>query len=234
MLDLGTLGGTYGLANWLNNAGEVVGQSNLAGDQTAHPFLWKDGKMTDLGTLGGPYGFANWISEHGDIAGAAQTAGQVFHAFLWRHGTMTDLQPTGGAPWAFASGVNDSGQVVGHDSDTQGQELAAVLWTGSHRYDLNTLIAPSRLHLVTAYYIDAHGDIVGRGALPNGDQRAFLLVRNRSVPLPSGPASARPLPATGPVDDSATAVLARHVARRDGLAAAIRQLRQEAAFQRHA
>ena len=108
--------------------------------------------MTDLGTLGGPYGFANWISEHGDIAGAAQTASQAFHAFLWRHGTMTDLQPTGGAPWAFASGVNDSGQVVGHDSDTQGQELAAVLWTGGHRYDLNTLIAPSRLHLVTAYY----------------------------------------------------------------------------------
>jgi len=101
-------------------------------------------------------------------------------------------------------------------------------------HDLNTLIAPSRLHLVTAYYIDDHGDIVGRGALPNGDQRAFLLVRNRSVPLPSGPVSARPLPATGPVDNSATAVLARHVAQRDGLAAAIRQLRQEAAFQRHA
>jgi probable HAF family extracellular repeat protein len=234
MLDLGTLGGTYGLANWLNDAGEVVGQSNLVGDQTAHPFLWKDGKMTDLGTLGGPYGFANWISEHGDVAGAAQTASQAFHAFLWRHGTMTDLRPTGGAPWAFASGVNDSGQVVGHDSDTQSQELAAVLWAGGHGYDLNTLIAPSRLHLVTAYYIDDHGDIVGRGTLPNGDQRAFLLVRNPSVPLPSGPASARPLPATGLVDNSAAAVLARHAAQRGGLAAAIRQLRQEAAFQRHA
>jgi len=234
MLDLGTLGGTYGLANWLNDAGEVVGQSNLAGDQTAHPFLWKDGKMTDLGTLGGPYGFADWVSEHGDVAGAAQTASQAFHAFLWRHGTMTNLRPTGGAPWAFAEGVNDSGQVVGHDSDTQGQELAAVLWAGGHGYDLNTLIAPSRLHLVTAYYIDDHGDIVGRGTLPNGDQRAFLLVRNPSAPLPSRPASPRPLPADGLMDNSAAAVLARHAAQRGGLAAAIRQLRQEAAFQRHA
>ena len=80
-----------------------------------------------------------------------------------------------------------------------------MLWAGGHGYDLNTLIAPSHLHLVTAYYIDDHGDIVGRGTLPNGDQRAFPLVRNPSVPLPSGPASARPLPVTGLMDNSAAA-----------------------------
>ena len=128
------------------------------------------------------------------LAQAAISSGQgsvtLSAQFTGSQSNTGDLQPTGGAPWAFASGVNDSGQVVGHDSDTQGQELAAVLWTGGHRYDLNTLIAPSRLHLVTAYYIDDHGDIVGRGALPNGDQRAFMLVRNPSVPLPSGPAEA--------------------------------------------
>jgi probable HAF family extracellular repeat protein len=52
MTDLGTLGGTFGTANWLNDAGQVVGQSNLAGDQSSHPYLWQDGTMTDLGTLG--------------------------------------------------------------------------------------------------------------------------------------------------------------------------------------
>jgi probable HAF family extracellular repeat protein len=187
--------------------------------------------MTDLGTLGGPYGFANWISDNGNVAGGAQTASQVFHAFLWRHGTMTDLRPTGSAPWAFAEGVNDSGQVAGYDSDTQGQELAAVLWDKGRGYDLNTLIAPSRLHLVTSYYIDGRGDIVGRGALPNGDQRAFVLIRNPSVPLPSGVASGRALPAGGPVDDSAAAVLARHAAQHSSLVAAIRQVRQEGARQ---
>jgi hypothetical protein len=40
MVDLGTLGGTIGFANFLNSRGEVVGSSNLAGDLTHHPFLW--------------------------------------------------------------------------------------------------------------------------------------------------------------------------------------------------
>jgi len=53
MADLGTLGGTMGFATAINNRGQVVGQSNMAGDQTAHPFLWGRGKLKDLGTLGG-------------------------------------------------------------------------------------------------------------------------------------------------------------------------------------
>jgi probable HAF family extracellular repeat protein len=45
MVDAGTLGGTLGFPNWLNNKGQLVGQSNLAGDQTYHPFLWQKGKQ---------------------------------------------------------------------------------------------------------------------------------------------------------------------------------------------
>ena len=42
MIDLGSLGGTFGLPNALNNRGQVVGQSNLPGDQPGNfdPFLW--------------------------------------------------------------------------------------------------------------------------------------------------------------------------------------------------
>ena len=54
MLNLGNLGGTYGVANALNNRGEVVGASNLEMDLTEHPFRWsKSEGMQDLGTLGG-------------------------------------------------------------------------------------------------------------------------------------------------------------------------------------
>ncbi len=50
--DLGSLGGTFGAPFWLNNRGQVVGASNLPGDQTFHPFLWDRDKLNDWGTLG--------------------------------------------------------------------------------------------------------------------------------------------------------------------------------------
>jgi probable HAF family extracellular repeat protein len=196
MRDLGTLGGTIGFANWLNNRGEVVGVSDLAGDQTGHPFLWANGHMRDLGTLGGDYGFASWVNDRGDVAGAAQAADQNFHGFLWRHGHMHDLSPVAGAPWAFPNSGNDKGQVVGTETSKHGNELFAVLWSGSYGYNLNTLIAPSALHLTSADYIGNQGQIVGHGVLRNGHQRVFLLIRNPSVPLPPAPTRpARDLPA---------------------------------------
>src|SRR4029077_15659189 len=98
MTDLGTFGGTCGFPLALNNRGQVVGFSNLAGDQTAHPFLWpgKDGNMRDLGTLGGTSGTANAINEAGEVVGDSSPAGdQVFLAFLWRNGVMTNLGTVG-------------------------------------------------------------------------------------------------------------------------------------------
>ena len=232
MTDLGTLGGTFGFANWINDLGEVVGQSNLAGDQTAQPFLWKNGHMYELPTIGGGYGFANWISPGGDVTGGylALPDQQNFHAYLWHDGTMTDLSPVGGAPWAFGGGVNDYGQVVGNETDTNGKDLIAVLWSGGHGYDLNTLVAPNRMQMVSADYITNQGDIVGHGVLPNGDQRMFLLIRNPSVPLSQTRAPLRPLPATGLPDRSASVILAIHATRHGGIAAGIRQLRHAAAM----
>ena len=54
MTDLGNLGGTSSFALCTNDREEVIGNSNLLGDQTFHAFRWRNGKMKDLGTLGGP------------------------------------------------------------------------------------------------------------------------------------------------------------------------------------
>jgi len=76
MLDLGTLGGTLGSAAALNNRGEVVGQSNLAGDLIFHPFLWtKSRGMQDLGTFGGDTGTTEWINDAGEVVGKADLPG---------------------------------------------------------------------------------------------------------------------------------------------------------------
>ena len=98
MIDLGTLGGTIGIPNAMNDRGQVVGLSNLTGDQSSHPFRWTKAEgMTDLGTFGGSSGQANWINEAGQVVGLATNQGdRALFAFLWTQGALTKLRPVKG------------------------------------------------------------------------------------------------------------------------------------------
>jgi probable HAF family extracellular repeat protein len=177
MKDLGTLGGRFGLATWMNSRGQVAGGSDLAGDQLFHPFLWNGHRLIDLGTLGGHNGIANWVNDTGTVAGVADVPGsQAYHGFLWHNGTMRNLPPTGSARCSTAAVVNARGQAVGQDTDCRGSNLAAVLWEHGHAYDLNHLIGRFPLHLAEAFYINNRGDIACLGTLANGDLRVALLV----------------------------------------------------------
>ena len=87
-------GGTIGFANWLNNAGDVAGTGDLAGDRRNHPFLWNGTKMIDLGTLGGANGAASddaAVNDAGAVTGNAGLADGTHHAFLCKNGHMRDL-----------------------------------------------------------------------------------------------------------------------------------------------
>jgi probable HAF family extracellular repeat protein len=178
MLDLGSLGGTFGLANWLNNRGQVVGQSNLAGDLTAHPFLWDRGSLKDLGTLGGTFGVATSVSDAGDIVGGATNQNdQAFLAFLWKNGVMTDLGALKGDDCSLATNVNSGGQIVGFSFPCAGGPSHAFLWERGSLIDLNVLVPPgSGLQLTEATFINDRREIAVQGVLPNGDTRAVLLV----------------------------------------------------------
>jgi len=180
MLDLGNLGGTLGVANALNNRGEVVGASNLAGDLTEHPFLWSEFEgMKDLGTLGGTFGHANYINDAGEIVGTATPAGDPFgRAFLWRNGVMIDLGSLGTDPDSEAYAVNLQGQVVGITGIFGVLDHRAFLWeNGGPMVDLNTLIPPTPgLQLTHALYINDRGEIAAEGNFTNGDFHAFILI----------------------------------------------------------
>jgi probable HAF family extracellular repeat protein len=178
MVSLGSLGGTMGIPNKINNQGQIVGWMNLPGDEAFHPFVWERGTLTDLGTFGGSTGQATWLNDRGDVVGVADFPGDVFHnAFLWRKGVMTDLGNLGQT--SFAHGINSRGQIVGASrvSFVTG-EVRAFLWEkGGPMIDLNTLVpADSSLHLAFAHSINERGEIAGYGFLPNGDQHPFLLI----------------------------------------------------------
>jgi probable HAF family extracellular repeat protein len=148
VIDLGTLGGTQGVAEGVSDRGWVVGDANLPDEQSVHATLWRKGVVTDLGTLGGVNSQEQWPvkDNRGLIVGDAETAaadpfnedfcgfdsnavvpptGLVCQAFLWQNGVMTAL-PTLGGNNSQALGVNNLGQIVGFaEQSTQNQHCTA-------------------------------------------------------------------------------------------------------------
>jgi probable HAF family extracellular repeat protein len=169
MLDLGTLGGTFGSASVANNKGQVTGLSNLAGDTTQHSFFWEAGVMTDLGTLGGPKVTANWLNDAGEIVGASDrpTPG-VFGAFYWKNGGMKFLGTVGSDPCSNARAINAHGQIVGSSSDCSYPLHAFLYENDGPMVDLNTLVKfSSGFQMLIAYNINDLGEIAGTG-VPSG------------------------------------------------------------------
>lgn len=133
--DLPSLGGTNNRGNSINNRDWVAGYSTLAGNQSRHAALWRNGAVLDLGTLGGPNSTVVWSVKNtrGLLAGIAQTSlsdplgeawsSAVFYGgpnnigfinlgFVWEHGQMRGLSTLGGNN-GFATGANNQGMVVG-------------------------------------------------------------------------------------------------------------------------
>jgi len=165
----------------MNSRGDVVGFSNLAGDQAGHAFLWERGALKDLGTLGGTFSAANGLNDEGMVVGQASLPGDTrWNAFLWENGKMRDLGNLGciGNAWA----INSTRPVVGSSLLADCATRHALLWQDGRMYDLNDLIQPgSGLQLLAADYINEIGVIAGLGfapvcSEPDGCFHAFLLI----------------------------------------------------------
>jgi probable HAF family extracellular repeat protein len=121
MKDLGTLGGTFGLANWVNEKGDVVGTASTQGEQARLGFLWKNGIIRNLGVLAGDAcSVAININAQDQIVGssvlAANCSSDSGRAFLWEDGDLIDLNsdvPAGSA-LTLTQGefINDRGEIL--------------------------------------------------------------------------------------------------------------------------
>lgn len=118
--EIGTLGGDYSFARAINNSGQVAGQSPITTDDFdsifSHAFITgSDGKnITDVGNVG-VNGEVFSINDSGQIVGDLDLLNvNGFHAFITGSNGIgiTDLGTLGGVH-SSATGINNSGQVVG-------------------------------------------------------------------------------------------------------------------------
>ncbi len=171
--DLGTLGGRASYAQNINDACEIVGNSETV-NGSKHAFEWAAGHMTDLGTLGGDGSYANGINSRGQIVGDADTKDEINHAFLYENGSMRDLGTLGGVQ-SSAKDINNAGQVVGY-SETGISVRHAFLWKNGTMSDLNKLLPRhSGWELFEAQQITDDGQITGDGE-NRREHLPFLLI----------------------------------------------------------
>jgi probable HAF family extracellular repeat protein len=200
-------------ATAINDRGQIVGISgecdDAIGSATARNIiLWDRDTITELPNLGG----AEWntptaINERGDVAGFSDRPGDVItEAFFWT--PEGGLQAMGflydDHSLSEAFGLNDRRQVVGLSC---GAECRAFLWQDGAMHDLNRLVAPDDLVLLThAMDINNDGVITGRALIKaTGERVTFAATTTGSViTLDSTAGAKRAAPA--PVSLSAEAL----------------------------
>jgi probable HAF family extracellular repeat protein len=188
--DLGTLGGLFGDAQDINDAGHVVGESSVVVSvdpflQVDRAFRWTPSEgMRDLGTLGGSRSVAQAINNAGQVVGFADDASGSTRAFLWTAddgmmnlGHLGEPFPFPGFAFSAARDINELGQVVGVTSTPAGDR--AFLWTAGSMISLGTLGGS----FSSARAINDAGQVVGMSETANGEEHAFLWTAGVMVDL---------------------------------------------------
>lgn len=172
MIDLGNFGGSFSGIAEINNRGQVIGTSNLPGDEFSDPFLWDDGKLIDLyaSTVGGNPYTVNAINDAGQLVGAGAFADHPYDAYLWKKGLATDLGFLEGDCYSEAFVVGSKGQIAGQSYPCELNSRRPFLWQDGTIFDLNELIlAASGFRFTQAFVINDRGEIGGIGTAPGCD-----------------------------------------------------------------
>lgn len=157
---LASLSPSDSYAEGINNAGVIAGTAYVNGQP--HGVVWSGSATTDLGAGL----FVTGINDPGAIIGGNG------HAFILVNGVYQDLGVLPGGNWSSASGINQSGTVVG-DSSVGGGHFRGFVWTSqSGMVQLGTF-GGLNSH---ATGINSRGEVIGFASLASGYEHAFSAV----------------------------------------------------------
>jgi len=144
--DLGTFGGSAGLATAVNSFGVVAG-IYAQSSQDSHGVVYRDGDPIDIGNLGRNPTAPLAINNTGTLVGYSTTATGVRHAFEYANGKIVDIGTLGGAT-SIANSVNAKGVVAGWSQVTGGHEHAFIYTPGAGLVDAGVLPSGSNSQAV--------------------------------------------------------------------------------------
>lgn len=177
MKDLGTLGGSRGIAFDINASGLVVGNSTISlGEQ--HAFRWFDqdgdgvpdpGELMDLGLIPGYSTHSAFgVNDNGQIVGSAENSEVVASGFIWNANTGFQVLATlNGITPSHGQSINNSSHIAGYAALSD----RAFIFDGTTNITLGTFGGNRSI----AYDINASGHAVGFATVDAGGSswRAF-------------------------------------------------------------
>jgi probable HAF family extracellular repeat protein len=161
-----------GFVQGINDRGQAVGSSGTCANIATHAVLWEDDTASELPNLGHDGNDAYAINGHGQAVGYVSTTdGTTIVAALWPngvHGAVTNLGILPGDGAAFATGINNRGQVVGSTFNSQGWSRGFI-WQDNVMTDLNSLVRRnSNFRIIAASNINERGQISGMATVLTG------------------------------------------------------------------
>jgi probable HAF family extracellular repeat protein len=190
-----TLGGSGSYADALNEAGDVVGDSETTArvDRATGWFVGGPAPIDLQGGVVGRFSKAMDVNEARQVVGIVQTPDGT-NGYLWQDGGMLPLPPLAGDKHSSAWAVNNLGDIAGDSSqpnpETSGDlRRRPVLYLNGQPVDLAARVQMiPGCTLETAVGVSDAGQIAVRGNCgPGAEHQAFLLTPDPGMVLAQGP-----------------------------------------------